>query len=87
MAVETEKSRKTWLASALLGLAASSCVLGLETPRAGPKLDRPEDRSETPAPRPKDCAADCHWSPGYWHWDGGGYVWVDGHWERGRAAD
>jgi len=83
MAADQELSRKICLASALLALMASSCVLGLDSPAAGPKLERPEARSETPPPRPKDCEADCRWSPGYWHWDGGGYVWVEGRWERG----
>jgi hypothetical protein len=84
MAVQTHKSREAWLASVLFGLTASSCVLGLPTPSAGPKLERPEPRSETATPRPKDCTGDCRWSPGYWHWDGGGHVWINGHWERSR---
>jgi hypothetical protein len=71
-----------WMTSALLGFGASGCVLGVETPAAGPKLERPDAPFETPAPRPKDCAANCRWSPGYWHWDGGAYVWVAGYWER-----
>lgn len=69
--------------TALLVFAASGCVLGLESPAAGPKLERPEARAETPGPKPAGCAADCRWSPGYWHWDGGGYVWAPGQWERG----
>lgn len=74
-----------WKVSLLFGFGASGCVLGLETPAAGPKLERPEQRAETPPPRPKNCGADCRWSPGYWHWDGGGYVWVEGRWERQRG--
>jgi hypothetical protein len=29
------------------------------------------------------------WSPGYYRWDGAGYIWVAGHWEarpRARAV-
>ncbi|HWA77190.1 MAG TPA: YXWGXW repeat-containing protein [Polyangiaceae bacterium] len=75
-----------WQLGLTLALSTSGCVLGLETPAAGPKHERPEARLETPPPKPKDCESDCRWSPGYWHWDGGGYVWVDGHWEQGGPA-
>jgi hypothetical protein len=70
---------------AALALATPGCVLGLETPASGPKQDRPPERAETPPPKPKACGNGCRWSPGYWHWDGGGYVWVEGHWEQGSA--
>lgn len=73
------------LTSLLFGLATSGCVLGLETPAVGAKSDRPPAREEVPPPKPKSCGADCRWSPGYWHWDGGGYVWVEGRWESGGS--
>lgn len=83
MARTRARNPKVWLVCAALAFGASSCVLGLETPAAGPKLARPEDVHEEPSPRPKDCDDACRWSPGYWHWEGGGYVWVEGRWERG----
>jgi hypothetical protein len=36
---------------------------------------------EAPPPR-----AGFVWAPGYWRWDGGRHVWVDGHWMRERRG-
>lgn len=69
----------TWVAA----LLATGCVLGLRGEPAAPP-DRPAPRKETVAPKPANCAADCRYLPGYWHWDGGGYVWIPGRWERDR---
>jgi hypothetical protein len=34
-------------------------------------------------PRPARAAV---WIPGYWQWDGGGYVWIAGAWRIPPAA-
>ncbi len=69
----------------LLLLVAPACVVGVATPASGPATEPPLPREETPPPAPRDCSPECRWSPGYWHWDGIGNVWVAGHWERRRS--
>jgi len=76
--------RLAWLG---LLVIATGCVLGAETPVAGPPGERPPPREETPGQKPKGCGANCEWSPGYWHWQGGGYAWISGHWEERRVSN
>jgi len=64
-------------------LVSSACVLGYSPART----DAPDaPLSESIPPRPAECGPGCRWSAGYWHWDGGGYVWVPGRWE-GRTPN
>ncbi|MFZ5889877.1 MAG: YXWGXW repeat-containing protein [Myxococcota bacterium] len=70
-----------WGATLLL---LDGCVLGLRPDPSAQPSERPAPREETPGPKPRDCQPACRWVPGYWHWDGGGYVWIAGRWERAR---
>ncbi|MGC4093567.1 MAG: YXWGXW repeat-containing protein [Polyangiaceae bacterium] len=78
----------------LLGLLtvmsfSSGCVVGLRSEPSAFPSEPPPAREETPGPKPPQCGPSCRFLPGYWHWDGGGYVWVAGHWEQtgGPVAD
>lgn len=64
------------------------CVLGVEPPGTPLRGESPA-REEAPGAQPVECqkpGANCRWSPGYVHWDGGREVWVEGHWERANEA-
>jgi hypothetical protein len=66
----------------LVSLLLTGCVLGLDSRGPARAGKRPPPRAETPAPRPRDCGRGCVYRPGYWHFQGGGYAWVEGGWER-----
>lgn len=42
----------------------------------------PPPRVEVPAPRPGYV-----WAPGYWGWQDGRHVWVEGHWIPARQDE
>lgn len=65
-------SRIATVACACAALAA--CGPDATPPAASPPAPLPEFVQEQPAPG-------MLWTPGCWHWDGEGYVWLPGHWE------
>ena len=71
----------TLLAVALLALAVS-CGPAVVTAqiRVGP----PPLRVESPPPPP---APDAYWIAGHWRWEGGEYVWAQGHWVIPRPGE
>ena len=79
-------SLKRLMAVALPAVAAT-VLLGSATPAfSGVGIDI---MIAPPAPRvvvAPPLRAGFVWAPGYWRWDGGRHVWVDGHWMRERRG-
>lgn len=65
-------------AALLLGSAAPSFAgIGIDVRIAPP----PPPAVVIPAPR-----AGFVWAPGYWQWNGGRHVWIEGRWLRARPG-
>jgi D-alanyl-D-alanine dipeptidase len=78
-------SLKRLMAAALPAVAATALLLSAASPAsAGVGIDitiAPPAPRVVVAPPPR---AGYVWAPGYWRWDGGRHVWVDGRWMRER---
>jgi hypothetical protein len=64
--------RSLLLLLAVLGV--TGCVVA--PPPPNPYPPPPAPRVEVAPPPPRETVV---WEPGRWHWDGHGYVWINGH--------
>jgi hypothetical protein len=80
-----QSSLKRLMAAALPAVVATALFLSAASPAsAGVGVDitiAPPAPRVVVAPPPR---AGYVWAPGYWRWDGGRHVWVDGRWMRAR---
>ena len=63
------------LTLACTGALALGCVDDA-APAQTPPAPAPFEESVSSPPAPGML-----WTPGCWHWDGSGYVWLPGHWD------
>ncbi len=67
------------LSAFLICLGLAGCVV--EPPDLPPAIPPPRVEAVPPPPTPRVV-----WQPGGWHFSGGSYVWVPGHYVKRLAA-
>jgi len=68
---------RTWVWSAGFWRVPDADIAAEQTAQA--PVAPPPAKAEAPPP-PATASATLVWTPGYWAWNGGAYIWIDGAW-------